>query len=513
MNSNLYHLIFIDDDKDFLNSMSMTVTSKLLKESDGFEIESHFVSNPNEGLAFAQELTDEEEKIAVIISDQQMPLMTGIEFIEKANKIVPKAIKMLLTGHASLDSAKYAINHQILDQYVSKPIEDYDHFISLIKNAIQTFHLREEKERAELEIRRYVYELEQSNERIRSMHSAAEKIAYLAQGFKKLDLDEVFDLIINRLPSIFNAQYSSLFLLNEEENCLQMVRSNYLDEPFRKPLDGNDESPMIVALRRNEILVVPEIKQAPYDFLHKNCLGKSCIIIPFLIGSDENAGDILGASEGLKGVLNLGNIINMDSEDIVNYAASLIRNILGINILNARLYQKTQRLAIIDSLTGLYNKHIFMEFLRKECDYCERHGVPFYMSIFDVDDFKAINDTHGHRIGDEVLNQLGLILRSSSRKSDIVARFGGEEFSCIIHEDDEESIIAFLDRIRMDIFHSKFPASIRLSISIGVTRYYPKSQDNVEKLIDRADKALYQAKNNGKNMVEVSFIHEATTEL
>jgi response regulator RpfG family c-di-GMP phosphodiesterase len=79
---------------------------------------------------------------------------------------IPAATKMLLTGYTSLDSAKYAINHQILDQYVYKPIGDYDHFVSLIENAVKTFHFREKRERAEKEIRQYVSELELTNERI-----------------------------------------------------------------------------------------------------------------------------------------------------------------------------------------------------------------------------------------------------------------------------------------------------------------------------------------------------------
>jgi diguanylate cyclase (GGDEF)-like protein len=491
--------------------MNMAISSKLLTDNNGVEVETHFVSDPNEGLAFTQELIEEQEKVAVIVSDQLMPELTGIEFMEKANKIVPNAIKMLLTGYASLDSAKYAINHQILDQYVSKPIEDYDNFASLIKNAIKTFHFREEKERAEQEIKKYVRELELTNARIKSMHLAAEKIAYLAQGFKKLDLEEVFDLIVTRIPSVFNAQYASLFLLNEEDNCLEMVRSNYLKRIYTKRLDANDDTPMMVALRRNKIIVLSEIQESCYEFLHKECLGNSCVIIPFIIGGDVASGGILGSSEGIKGVLNMGNLIDMEAEDIVKYAAALIRNILGINILNARLYQKTQRLAIIDGLTGLYNKDIFMEFLRKECDHSERHGASFFLAILDVDDFKTINDTHGHRIGDEVLTQIGLQCRSAVRKSDIIARFGGEEFAWVIREGNEENVTTVLNRFRTEVDSSEFSNSIRLSVSIGLSRYYPRSKDTIEKLIDRTDGALYRAKGNGKNRVEVSFKDEAHT--
>jgi diguanylate cyclase (GGDEF)-like protein len=298
-----------------------------------------------------------------------------------------------------------------------------------------------------------------------------------------------------------------LFLLNEENNSLEMVRSNYLKENYTKILDADDHSPMMVALRQNEIIVLSDIQKRPYDFLHKKCLGSSCIIIPFFIDGEatSGAGDIIGGTAGVKGVLNMGNIVDMETEEVVTYAASLIRNILGINILNARLYQKTQRLALIDGLTGLYNKDIFIEFLRKACDQSERHGSAFFLSIIDVDDFKAINDTHGHPIGDEVLTQLGLLFKNTVRKSDVIARFGGEEFAWIIRANDLGRINAVLERLRTNVLDNEFPNAIRMTISIGLSRYDPHSKDTMEKLIDRTDQALYRAKRNGKNRVEVSL--------
>ncbi|MBI4596451.1 MAG: diguanylate cyclase [Candidatus Tectomicrobia bacterium] len=505
MDKQLYHLLFLDDDKDFLYSLNMAVSKLLLSEGNGVEIEPHFVSNPEEGLDFANELVEEHEKIAVIISDQQMPVMSGIEFMERVNKITPNAIKVLLTGYASLDSAKYAINHKILDQYVSKPIEDYDSFASLIKNAIKTFHYRGEKERAEQEIKNYVRQLEQINEKIKNMHSAAEKIAYLAQGFRKLDFDEVLDLIITKIPSIFNAKCSSLFLLDEKKNSLQMVRSNYFKEVYDIPLGVREKSPMMAAFKQNKTIVIPEIGEAPYDFLNKECLGRSCIVIPFNMIADDSPTEIMGSEEGIKGVLNMGNIPNIGNEEIIQYTASLIQDIVGINILNARLYQKTQRLALHDSLTGLYNKHIFMEFLKKECFHSERYRNPLFLAFGDIDDFKAINDTHGHRIGDEVLAQIGQLYKSVTRKCDMIARFGGDEFAWLIEGGDVENIVARLEGFCARVSSSEFPKFITLTMSIGLARYFSCTQDSPENLIDRADEALYRAKAKGKKRVEVSF--------
>ncbi len=94
MNKKLYHIFFIDDDKDFLRSVEMLISSKLLSHIDEVEVAPHFVSNPREGLSFIQELVEEQEKIAVIVSDQQMPEMTGIEFIEQVKN--PSLSKILI---------------------------------------------------------------------------------------------------------------------------------------------------------------------------------------------------------------------------------------------------------------------------------------------------------------------------------------------------------------------------------------------------------------------------------
>ncbi len=497
-----YHLIFIDDDNDFLRSMNMALPTAMLGWNNGFDLESHFLNNVDEGLAFIRELVESQEKVALIVSDQQMPGLSGIEFLEEASAIAPKATKILLTGYASLDSAKYAINHQILDQYIYKPIEDYNNFMAIINNAIKTFYFKEEKEKAEQQTSRYVQELELSNKKIKSMHKAAEEIACMTQSFRNLDLDDVLELIVTKLPIIFNARYSSLFLVNSDDNSLHMAKSNHIKEAYKKSLDTKDMTPMAVALREDRVLVVSEVKEAPYDFLCKEDLGNSCIIIPFSIGRKPTDKDILCNTEEIKGVLNMGYIMEMESEDIINYAASLIKSVMGINILNARLYQKAQNLALVDALTGLHNKYVFNEFFKKECELSKRRGTPFFLAILDIDDFKSVNDNYGHRIGDEVLKELGVLFRNFARKSDVIARFGGEEFSWIIQENDQDRAVSVLERIRCAVSNSNFSGSIKLSISLGMTQYRPEFNEPLEEVFERADTALYRAKANGKNRVE-----------
>ncbi len=502
-----YHIIFVDDDNDFLDFINAAMSSYMLKEKKCPRLKLHYLGNAIETLELIDRLIKINEQIAVIVTDQQMPDMMGIELLEQTGPLIPKTFKILLTAYGSLESAKYAINNNLLDQYITKPIDDPDNFAVLISNALNAYHVREEKEKVDEEVKRYIQELEENNVKIKAMHKAAEKITYLAQGFNNLNLNEVFGLIINKLPDVFNAKNASLFLLNEEDNSLHLAKSNFLNEVYRTPMETQSTSPMMVALRENRIIVVPDIRQSDtYTFLGKESLGNACVIIPFSIGKDENAtGDILGSTMEIRGVLNLGKIESMESTDIVLYSASLIQNLMGINILNANLYQKTTRMALIDGLTGLYNKHVFLQFLDKEHEISERHDKPFFLAFFDIDDFKIINDTFGHLMGDEVLKILGSVFLKSARKSDVIARFGGEEFAWIIHSDDKEECFNGLERMRNEIFTTVFPNDITVSVSIGLAQYTPNKDDCMENLINRADAAMYQAKKEGKNKTVVNY--------
>jgi len=502
-----YHLICVDDDHDFLLFIDAAISSKLAKEKNSSRLKSHYLSNAPEALKLIGKLNEKNEKIAVIVTDQKMSEMTGIELLEQASMIIPKTFTILLTAYGSLESAKYAINNSLLDQYITKPIDDPDNFAVLICNALNVYRAREEKEKIEEEVKEYVQELEEKNHKIKVMHKVTEKIAHIAQGFRKLDIDEVFAQITEKLPAVFNAQNASLFLLNNEDNSLHMVKSNFLNEAYRKPMETQSTSPMMVALRENRIIVVPDIKQSDeYTFLGKESLGDSCVIIPFGIGNDESTtDDVLGNTVEIRGVLNLGRIDGIESKDLVFYSASLIQNLMAINILNANLYQKTTRMALIDGLTGLYNKQVFEEFLSKDREFSERSRVPFYLALFDIDDFKKINDTHGHLVGDEVLKILGSLFLRSARKSDVVARFGGEEFAWIMHNIDKEQCFKCVERVRNKICATTFPKDISVAVSIGLAQYFPDNRDNIVNLINRADSALYQAKAAGKNRTMMNW--------
>lgn len=181
---------------------------------------------------------------------------------------------------------------------------------------------------------------------------------------------------------------------------------------------------------------------------------------------------------------------------------ALVGRELGGPVRIATLMDEQKRLATIDPLTGLHNRRAFLELMRVELERAERHELPFSMILLDVDHFKAINDSRGHGAGDQVLSALGRLLRERLRKSDIAARWGGEEFVLALPNTDRSSGAALAEGLRaavqaLDIAQSD--GSIAVTASLGLAVY--RRGESAEVLLDRADRAMYGAKANGRNRV------------
>ncbi len=160
-----------------------------------------------------------------------------------------------------------------------------------------------------------------------------------------------------------------------------------------------------------------------------------------------------------------------------------------------------RRLADVDSLTGLYNRRAFLERARQIADLARRHGFPVSMLILDVDRFKRINDSAGHAVGDEVLRRLADVVRRSLRRTDIAARFGGDEFVVLLPYTDAAGAREAAERIRQRVRTLERP--VRFTVSIGVATV-AGADALVENLLTRADRALYRAKEEGRDRIAVA---------
>ncbi|EDZ63187.1 response regulator receiver modulated diguanylate cyclase [Sulfurimonas gotlandica GD1] len=159
-----------------------------------------------------------------------------------------------------------------------------------------------------------------------------------------------------------------------------------------------------------------------------------------------------------------------------------------------------------DFLTGLYNRRYFFQNMQEYIEDTKESGEQFAVSMIDIDNFKHINDTYGHDIGDKVITSISEILRTNTSYRDIVARFGGEEFCVVLKNINKYSASDILERLRQEVEKFNFTIdankSIKFTISIGVSIH--DDDDTLEETINQADMMLHGAKQNGKNRIEFS---------
>jgi diguanylate cyclase (GGDEF)-like protein len=160
-------------------------------------------------------------------------------------------------------------------------------------------------------------------------------------------------------------------------------------------------------------------------------------------------------------------------------------------------------MALIDSLTGAFNRRYMETALQKEINRSSRYKKVFSVIILDLDNFKRINDTHGHLFGDEVLCRFAEFIKSQIRLEDVFCRYGGEEFLILLPETSAEQAKYFIDRIIRCIHDHEFFRTYDIHFSGGIATY-PESGGTISDLLAQADRALYQAKFGGKDRVLLS---------
>lgn len=188
--------------------------------------------------------------------------------------------------------------------------------------------------------------------------------------------------------------------------------------------------------------------------------------------------------------------------------ASMVADLLGNAFQRATTIESVEQSASIDSLTKLYTRGHFSQRFETEVRRAKNYAHPLSILLLDLDHFKSVNDTHGHPAGDIILMRVGEILRQSVRSSDIVARFGGEEFVVIMTSAGKEQALSFGENLRKTIESTMFKipgrdTPLRMTISGGVATY-PKDGDTTADLLRVADKALYEAKQAGRNRIVVT---------
>jgi diguanylate cyclase (GGDEF)-like protein len=159
-------------------------------------------------------------------------------------------------------------------------------------------------------------------------------------------------------------------------------------------------------------------------------------------------------------------------------------------------------LSVTDPLTQLHNRRFFEEYLDREINRLGRNGDGFCLLVIDIDDFKMLNDSYGHAAGDEFLKQIARTMKESVRETDLIARFGGEEFVVVLNGTDIRGATLLAEKLRTNVAESSFIVDDsmrprRATVSIGLAKYKGSRTD----LFNSADAALYRAKDSGKDCV------------
>jgi len=180
-----------------------------------------------------------------------------------------------------------------------------------------------------------------------------------------------------------------------------------------------------------------------------------------------------------------------------------LSNHLAVAMANARLVRQLEELATTDGLTGCLNKRAFLDQMEQKLLAAQRFGRKLSVIVTDLDHFKAVNDTYGHAAGDRVLRELGQVLRRVKRETDLVARFGGEEFCVLCEETDSHGAQLLAERVREELESTELQTELgplRVTASLGVATF-PDHASSAPDLFVQGDKALYEAKSRGRNQV------------
>lgn len=423
----------------------------------------------------------------LVVTDLKLPDGNGIDVLRKAKEKDAHTEVIIVTAYASLETATDAINLGA-SSYLFKPIS-MPAFSAQVDKAVanRLFYL---KSKSLLTHYKNVSE------------STLEHLGYVTQIYE-LSKKLVFSLNITDVMTIILEE-----LIGSTEAALCTVGVNiygfsevYVIARTGKP-EENEIRGLLHTFWKNLFCFVENVKFVPPNIRVKILESKnkdhfrlsqlSPVVVPMIF---------MGETKGSFGIFFLPNTHLSEAKlQYLHVFSSLVSPIIE----NSYIHERTKNLAFTDPLTGVANHRTFHEMLNKEIARANRDKSDFGLIILDIDDFKRVNDTYGHQVGDDVLKDLCKRVFAIIREQDLLARYGGEEFMVIVTSSNIKGTSILAERIRDEIATRPVwinDITIPYTVSLGFSIYNGYNPRSKESLVRDADDALYYSKKHGKNKV------------
>jgi len=307
---------------------------------------------------------------------------------------------------------------------------------------------------------------------------------------------EAYKYLTEALINHFGFNRATVRKVNWERNTLSLVcYVGFIEEVPRFKLPLSEESGAIgrAAIRGEGIAVFDGEEVSPEPRLSSKFAGLQKVTYPhpFVVVPIKVKGQVCAVFEVDRKTS--GGIITPRDKEVLD----LFSETVGTTLERVLVQEELKATLIRDELTGLFNKRYFMNRLSEEYERAKRYGVPLSLCIFDIDNFKLINDTYGHIFGDQVLKQVGRLTSGTVRHVDIAARYGGEEFTVLFTHTALENAVIIAERIHRAISTLIFPYNekeIQVTATFGISAYSSVNVKEPKELLHHADMALYEGK-------------------
>ncbi len=334
-----------------------------------------------------------------------------------------------------------------------------------------------------------VEELRQTVQKLRIFDSLGKTLT------SSLDLSEILRIVVEKLGSLVKSRHVALVFLDETSNeCYFEYPKDLADKKHTFPL-GKGVLGRCLERGRGELYLGPSL-----DPLFDSAVDglvvyqpESMITLPIM-----SKGSVLGL---------LAFFTDRNENRFTEEQFRLLETFsdyLAIAVENARNYKGVQELTISDDLTKLYNSRYLHLVLEREVTRSERYKEQFSLVFIDIDNFKNINDVHGHMVGSQLLREFGTFLLGQIRTSDVAIRYGGDEFVLVLPKTTKKDAMLVVERtleiLRQNLFLKNKHLNIRMTASFGVATF-PEDGKTIDAIISAADKAMYMVKKGSKDGV------------